>query len=113
MHVLGLSKAEARERAERYLERVGVWKLRDAYPAHMSGGQQQRVAIARALAMNPNLVLADEPTGNLDTHSAEAVFALMREINRERGTTFLMVTHNPGLAERCDRIIEVVDGKVA
>jgi lipoprotein-releasing system ATP-binding protein len=79
----------------------------------MSGGQQQRVAIARALAMDPDLVLADEPTGNLDTQSANAVFELMREINRERGTTFLMVTHNPDLAKRCDRIIEVVDGVVA
>ncbi len=78
----------------------------------MSGGQQQRVAVARALAMNPDLVLADEPTGNLDTKSAEAVFGLMREVNREVGTSFLLVTHNLDLARRCDRIIEVVDGRI-
>jgi lipoprotein-releasing system ATP-binding protein len=78
----------------------------------MSGGQQQRVAIARALAMNPDLVLADEPTGNLDSKSANAVFELMREVNRQQGTTFLIVTHNLELARRCDRIIEVVDGRI-
>ncbi len=78
----------------------------------MSGGQQQRVAVARALAMNPDLVLADEPTGNLDTKSAEAVFGLMREVNREVGTSVLLVTHNLDLARRCDRIIEVVDGRI-
>jgi lipoprotein-releasing system ATP-binding protein len=104
---------EMQARAAALIDRVGLSRWANNSASNMSGGQQQRVAIARALAMNPNLVLADEPTGNLDTHSAEAVFALMREINRERGTTFLMVTHNPGLAERCDRIIEVVDGKVA
>ena len=86
---------------------------REDHPANaMSGGQQQRVAIARALAMNPSLVLADEPTGNLDTVSANTVFAMMREANRENGTTFLIVTHNIALAERCDRIIEVIDGRL-
>ena len=78
----------------------------------MSGGQQQRVAIARALAMNPALMLADEPTGNLDTKSADSVFELMRDVNQTSGTTFLMVTHNMDLARRCDRIVEVVDGRV-
>jgi lipoprotein-releasing system ATP-binding protein len=78
----------------------------------LSGGQQQRVAVARALAMAPALVLADEPTGNLDTKSADGVFALMRAMNRASATTFLVVTHDPRLAARCDRIIEVVDGLV-
>ena len=79
---------------------------------NMSGGQQQRVAIARALAMNPALILADEPTGNLDTKSADQVFQMMREVNRANGTTFLLVTHSPELAKRCDRIVEVVDGRI-
>jgi lipoprotein-releasing system ATP-binding protein len=79
----------------------------------MSGGQQQRVAIARALAMQPRMVLADEPTGNLDTVSGRLVFDLMRRINRERGITFLIVTHDDRLAHRCDRIVELVDGRIA
>jgi lipoprotein-releasing system ATP-binding protein len=78
----------------------------------MSGGQQQRVAIARGLAMNPSLILADEPTGNLDTVSTDTVFKMMRKVNVESGTTFLIVTHNMDLAKRCDRIVEVVDGRM-
>jgi lipoprotein-releasing system ATP-binding protein len=73
---------------------------------------QQRVAIARALAMRPPLVLADEPTGNLDTQTADEIFALMRRFNVEHRTTFLVVTHDPRLAERCDRRIELVDGRI-
>ncbi|HEY0331727.1 MAG TPA: ABC transporter ATP-binding protein [Rhodopseudomonas sp.] len=109
----GHPDAEMRGRAEQLLDRVGLSRWRDNNATNMSGGQQQRVAIARALAMDPDLVLADEPTGNLDTKSADAVFELMRQINRERGTTFLIVTHNDDLAQRCDRIVTVVDGKVA
>jgi lipoprotein-releasing system ATP-binding protein len=78
----------------------------------MSGGQQQRVAVARALAMNPALLLADEPTGNLDTKSADAVFDLLKQVSQEQGTAVLFVTHNPLLANRCDKTIQVVDGQV-
>ncbi len=98
--------------ALKLLNQVGLAKFADNLATNMSGGQQQRVAVARALAMNPDLVLADEPTGNLDTKSAEAVFELMRKVNREVGTSFLLVTHNLDLARRCDRIVEVVDGRI-
>lgn len=104
---------EMEQRASELLDLVGLWKWRNNRATNMSGGQQQRVAIARALAMNPPLVLADEPTGNLDTASAEGVFELMRRFNQERGTTFLIVTHNLDLAKRCDRTIQVVDGRIA
>ncbi len=95
------------------LDDVGLTRWRDNRANNMSGGQQQRVAIARSLAMNPSLVLADEPTGNLDSVSADAVFDLMRRINKERSTTFLIVTHNLELAKRCDRILDVVDGRIS
>ncbi len=102
-----------RLRAAELIEKVGLTKWLDYKSNDLSGGQQQRVAIARALVMNPSLVLADEPTGNLDTKSADSVFDLMREMNKTNGTTFLIVTHDPRLAQRCDRIIELVDGKIA
>ena len=99
-------------RARELLRQVELESVVDHLALNMSGGQQQRVAVARALAMNPALVLADEPTGTLDTKSADAVFELMRAVNRASGTSFLIVTHNMDLARRCDRIIEVVDGRV-
>ncbi len=101
-----------RERAAQLLAAVGLQERADYPASKLSGGQQQRVAIARALAMRPALVLADEPTGNLDTQTADSIFALLRRINREDGTSFLIVTHDPRLAERCDRIIELVDGRI-
>lgn len=100
------------QRADQLLDWVGLAKWRDNLAMNMSGGQQQRIAIARALAMNPLLILADEPTGNLDTVSARSAFDLMRRFNRERGTTFLIVTHNHDLANDCDRIVELVDGRI-
>lgn len=108
----GRPDRDMEQRADELLDQVGLGRWRDNRATNMSGGQQQRVAIARALAMNPTLVLADEPTGNLDTASADAVFELMRRINHERMTTFLVVTHNLDLARRCDRIVEVVDGRL-
>lgn len=101
-----------RVRAADLIARVGLTRWQDNLASNLSGGQQQRVAIARALATGPALLLADEPTGNLDTKSADDVFALLRQFNREHGTTVLFVTHNAELAGRCDRTIEVIDGRV-
>ena len=108
----GRPDAAMRSRADALLESVGLARWRDNMANNMSGGQQQRVAVARALAMDPPLLLADEPTGNLDTKSAQGVFDLMREVSRARGTTVLVVTHNHAFAEQCDRIIELVDGAI-
>ena len=107
-----LPRAEAAKQAEAMLARVGLTPWKNNMAGNMSGGQQQRVALARALAKNPALLLADEPTGNLDTKSADAVFALLRRINQEQGTTVLLVTHNPELGKRCDKTIQVVDGLI-
>ena len=108
----GFPTADMEARAKELMREVGLEQLMHHPATNMSGGQQQRVAIARALAMRPDLVLADEPTGNLDTKSTDAVFELMRQVNRTSGTSFLLVTHNMDLARRCDRIIEVVDGMI-
>jgi len=108
----GRPDAAMRQRAGELLASVGLSERADYPASKLSGGQQQRVAIARALAMRPALVLADEPTGNLDTHTADDIFALLREVNLREGTTFLIVTHDPRLAGRCDRIIELVDGSI-
>jgi lipoprotein-releasing system ATP-binding protein len=101
-----------RLRAELLIEQVGLKDVGNHMSNDLSGGQQQRVAIARALVMEPALVLADEPTGNLDTKSADSIFDLLRKVNVESGTSFLIVTHDPRLALRCDRIIELVDGRI-
>lgn len=108
----GRPDAAMRARAAELLEEVGLADRQNHLASRLSGGQQQRVAIARALAMNPSLVLADEPTGNLDTHTADDIFALLREVNVREQTTFLIVTHDPRLAGRCDRIVELVDGRI-
>ena len=108
----GVVTAAARARARELLDAVGLAHAMDRKPAQLSGGMQQRVAIARALMLQPALVLADEPTGNLDTASSNEVFALLRRIHDEVGTSFLVVTHDPRLAGRCDRVIELVDGRI-
>ena len=104
---------EHRERARELLDAVGLGGRADARPAELSGGQQQRVAVARALLRRPRLVLADEPTGNLDTHTAAEVFELMRRFHEQNDVAFLIVTHDPRQAERCDRRISLVDGRIA
>jgi lipoprotein-releasing system ATP-binding protein len=103
---------EMRKRARDLMAQVGLTQWENNLANNMSGGQQQRVAIARSLAMNPALILADEPTGNLDTKSANTVFEMMQHVNQTNGTTFLIVTHNMELARRCHRIVEVVDGRM-
>jgi lipoprotein-releasing system ATP-binding protein len=102
--IAGLPAVEARRRAAEILDRVGLRDRSQHRPRALSGGEQQRVAIARALARGPGLLLADEPTGNLDADSAGAVFSLLEELHRERGMTTVLVTHNPDLASRCDTI---------
>ena len=108
----GFANTAMRERAAFLLESVGLTPWLHAPATHLSGGQQQRVAVARALAMKPALILADEPTGNLDTKSADAVFELLQSVCKEQGTTVLFVTHNPLLSARCEKTIEVVDGQI-
>ena len=108
----GYPTATIQARALALIDSVGLTPWCNTPATRLSGGQQQRVAVARALIMQPALLLADEPTGNLDTQSANAVFELFRQVNREHGTTVLLVTHNPDLARRCDRTINVIDGLV-
>jgi lipoprotein-releasing system ATP-binding protein len=100
-------------KARELLDAVGLAKAMNKRPSELSGGMQQRVAIARALVMEPPLVLADEPTGNLDTASSDEVFVLLRRMHAERGVSFVVVTHDPRLAARCDRLVELVDGRIA
>jgi len=103
---------EALSRAEELIELVGLSKVKNNNALKMSGGQQQRTAIARALMNRPKMILADEPTGNLDSDTAEQIYQLMREINRKYGTTFLIITHDQHIAEKADRIIEIKDGRI-
>jgi lipoprotein-releasing system ATP-binding protein len=109
----GHVSAKQREHARALLASVGLANAMDKRPAELSGGMQQRVAIARALVMEPALVLADEPTGNLDTASSDEVFVQLRRMHAELGTTFVVVTHDPRLAARCDRLVELIDGRIA
>ncbi|NMC04728.1 MAG: ABC transporter ATP-binding protein [Candidatus Lokiarchaeota archaeon] len=101
-----------KEEAEKLLELVGLAQVKDKNSLQISGGQQQRTAIARALLNNPKIVLADEPTGNLDSDTTETVYQLLRQINKQFGTAFIIVTHDRRIAEKADRIIEIRDGRV-
>jgi lipoprotein-releasing system ATP-binding protein len=112
MRIAGLPPAERTGRARELLERVGLAERLQHRPGLLSGGEQQRVAIARALVMRPDLLLADEPTGDLDEHTAEALHQLLREMHREHGLTSVIATHNPRLAAACDRVLRLEDGKL-
>jgi lipoprotein-releasing system ATP-binding protein len=110
--IAGIVKPVAAKRAEELLGMVGLAARADHRPAELSGGEQQRVAIARALANGPRLLLADEPTGNLDVHTSEQVFAMLRKVLHETGRAALIATHNPELARRMDRIVTLKDGLI-
>jgi lipoprotein-releasing system ATP-binding protein len=110
MRIARRPAVERRARATALLERVGLGERLEHRPGMLSGGEQQRVAIARALVMEPSLLLADEPTGDLDERTAEALHALLREMHRERGLTSLIATHNPRLAAACDRVLRLEGG---
>ena len=108
-----VSRKERNERALQLLERVGLIDRKDSKPSELSGGQQQRVAVARALASHPAFVLADEPTANLDSHTAESLLDLMEDLNNELGTTFLFSTHDSKVIRRARRVITLEDGMVS
>ncbi len=103
---------EILKRADELIDLVGVSKIKNNMATEASGGQQQKTAIARALMNNPKIILADEPTGNLDSQSTEDIYALLRQINKEYNTTFIIVTHDRRIAERTDRIVEILDGRI-
>ena len=111
--ILKMNRREALDIAEKNLANVGLRERMTHRPGELSGGEQQRVAIARALMTSPDIILADEPTGNLDSHTGEDVYTLLKKINQEYGTTFVVVTHNEKIAAQADRILKMVDGQIA
>jgi len=111
--ISGMSQKKLKAAATELLDAVGLSQRLHHRPGELSGGEQQRVAIARALVLAPRLILADEPTGNLDTHTSDEVFAHLKSLNEERGMTFVLVTHNEKLSLQSDRVITMVDGRIA
>ncbi len=112
LELQGVPAAKRRERVKEVFERLGIAPFLDTRPPKMSGGQQQRVAVARAVASTPSVVLADEPTANLDQATGRALVEMMRELNRERHTTFVFSTHDPMVLEQADRVVRLIDGRV-
>jgi putative ABC transport system ATP-binding protein len=113
LQLQGLPARERRAKVKEVFERLGIGEFLDTWPSRMSGGQQQRVAVARAIVPMPAVVLADEPTANLDQATGRALVAVMRALNHERGITFVFSTHDPMVLEQADRVVRLVDGKVA
>jgi putative ABC transport system ATP-binding protein len=109
----GMSRKDAREKCRPFLERVGMSAHMHHRPNELSGGQQQRVAIARAIAGSPSIILADEPTGALDTKVGEEIMELFRNLNDEEGITIIMITHDPGIAAQCRRTVHMRDGMLS
>jgi putative ABC transport system ATP-binding protein len=112
LELKGMGAKERREKVKALFERIGLGAFLDSRPLKMSGGQQQRVAVARAIVSEPAVVLADEPTANLDQATGAALMDLMRELNRERGITFIFSSHDPMVLERADRVVRLIDGQV-
>jgi lipoprotein-releasing system ATP-binding protein len=108
----GKASSDIVKRAEELMDMVGLSEVKNNLSTNMSGGQQQRTAIARALINNPKIILADEPTGNLDSESTENVYGILRDINERYKTTFVIITHDRKIAEKADRIIEIKDGRI-
>jgi putative ABC transport system ATP-binding protein len=113
LELAGVDNGKARRRTETLLEAVGLLDRRDAFPDRLSGGEQQRVAIARAMILNPGIILADEPTGNLDTKTGADIIELMQRLNKERGKTFIIVTHDRRIAEGAERALYLMDGRLS
>ena len=111
MELRGQAK-QAGDRARDLLDRVGLGERKDHYPTQLSGGEQQRVAIARAFVHQPRVLFADEPTGNLDSHTGESISDLLFELNRDADTTLILVTHDPQLARRCERVVHLRSGRI-
>ncbi len=112
LELKGVGAAERRAKVKAMFERIGLAQFLDSRPLKMSGGQQQRVAVARAIVSEPAVVLADEPTANLDQATGAALMDLMRELNKERGITFIFSTHDPMVLSRADRVVRLVDGEI-
>ncbi len=109
----GMKNKDAKRKASALLEEVGLGDRMEHRPSQLSGGQAQRVAIARALANDPGIVIGDEPTGNLDTKASDMIYDLLRKLNRDRGQTFILVTHDEEMSKKTDRIIRIVDGRIS